>query len=138
MLALGASIVPSIDGLLGIPVVGRLLMVGMPLLVAAHLQGVPVFDVKTMGKAIIHIVVELDDVGVCRGSVSGITRRTGDWDKWGNTPATASAEEALSCSHVYVGHAVGMAALTRCSFPSTMSTSTPSTATVGSNQLQGC
>jgi hypothetical protein len=49
MLALGASIVPSIDVLLGIAAVGRLLMVGTPLLVVARLRGVPVFDVKTMG-----------------------------------------------------------------------------------------
>ncbi len=129
MLALGVSIVPSIDVLLGIALVGCLMMVGMPLSIAARLRGVPVFDVKTMREAIIHIVVALDDVGVRWGGVSGITRQTRDWDKWGNTHANASSEEVLSRSRVYVGHAVAMAALTRCSFPSTMSTSTPYTAT---------
>ncbi len=129
MLALGASIVPSIDVLLGIAAVTRLLMVGTPLLVAARLQDVPVFDVQTMGEAIIHIVVALDDVGVCRGGVTGITHQTGDWDKWGDTPATTYAEEVLSRSRVYIGHAAVTAALTKCSFSSAMSTYMPSTAT---------
>jgi hypothetical protein len=129
VLALGASIVPSIDVLMGIAAVGRLLTVGTPLRVAACLQGVPVFNFKPMGEAIIHIVVALDNVGVRQGSVSGITRRTGDWNKWGNTPANASSEEVLSCSRVYVGHVVAMATLTRCSFPSATSTSTPYTST---------
>ncbi len=96
----------------------------------------PVFDVKTMGEAIIHIVVALDNVGVGQGGISCITLRTGDWDKWGNTPVTPSVKEVLCCSCVDIGHAVAMAALTKCSFTSATSTTMPSTAMPLSSLLE--
>ena len=65
----------------------------------------PVFDIKTIREAIIHIVVALDDVGLCRNGILGITSRTEGSDKWGNTPTTAFSEEVLHCSHVYISHA---------------------------------
>jgi hypothetical protein len=62
VLCLGASIAPRIDLLLCIAAVVCLLMVGMPPIVGAHPQGVPILNIKSTGEAYVHFAVLLHNV----------------------------------------------------------------------------
>jgi hypothetical protein len=105
-----------VDVLLGIGSIGCLLMVGAPLFIATRLRCVPIFNIKTAGEAIIHVIEFLHNVGV-RGLVALSCILARARYTWGNAPTwivlwgTASLASCSSMASTWPPPTVALTAL---------------------------